>query len=85
MNEASEALRDRGQNQILCDNLWKVMVRLSWPAIVAMVLYGLNAVLAGIFVGRYVGEDAMAGVSVAYPLSQISVALGSLIGTGAGA
>lgn len=85
MNEAQEALHNRGQNQILFDNLWKVMVRLSWPAIVAMVLYGLNAVLAGIFVGRYVGENAMAGVSVAYPLSQISVALGSLIGTGAGA
>ncbi|MEY9093291.1 hypothetical protein [Paenibacillus sp. RC84] len=65
-------------------NLWKVMLQLSWPAIIAMVLYGLNAVIAAVFVGRYIGETALAGVSVAYPLTQISVGLGSLIGVGAG-
>lgn len=53
-------------------------------AIIAMVLYGLNAVIAAVFVGRFVGEEALAGVSVAYPLTQISLGLGSLIGVGAG-
>ncbi|MGM7634903.1 MATE family efflux transporter [Bacillus sp. Hm123] len=70
---------------ILQGNMWSVMWKLSWPAIIAMVLYGLNAVLDAVFVGYYVGEAALAGVSVAYPLSQISVAFGSLIGVGAGA
>jgi putative MATE family efflux protein len=70
---------------ILNENLWKMMYQLSWPAIIAMVLYGLNAVIAAVFVGRYVGETALAGVSVAYPLTQISLGLGSLIGVGAGA
>ncbi|MFF2910910.1 MATE family efflux transporter [Paenibacillus sp. NPDC057934] len=70
---------------ILNENLWKMMFQLSWPAIIAMVLYGLNAVIAAVFVGRYVGETALAGVSVAYPLTQISLGLGSLIGVGAGA
>ena len=74
------------QNQyILTGNLWRVMVDLSWPAVVAMVLYGMNSVLDALFVGRFVGETALAGVSVAYPLSQIGVGLGALIGTGAGA
>lgn len=76
--------KERQQQLILNENLWKVMVQLSWPAIVAMVLYGLNAVIAGVFVGRFVGETALAGVSVAYPLSQFSVGIGSLIGVGAG-
>lgn len=69
---------------ILTGGLWKVMVQLSWPAVVAMVLYGFNAVLDAIFVGQLVNDTALAGVSLAYPLSQISTAFGSLIGVGAG-
>ncbi|MGF6365453.1 Na+-driven multidrug efflux pump [Aequitasia blattaphilus] len=64
---------------ILKGNLWKVMFQLSWPAVVAMVLYGFNTVLDGIFVGRFVGETALAGVSLAYPITQLSTAFGSLI------
>lgn len=77
--------KEKQKHFILTGNLWKVMADLSWPAIVAMVLYGMNSVLDAFFVGHYVGEAALAGVSVAYPLSQISVAFGSLIGAGAGA
>lgn len=77
--------KEKQKMLILNENLWKVMFQLSWPAIIAMVLYGLNAVVAAVFVGRYVGETALAGVSEAYPLTQISLGLGSLIGVGAGA
>ncbi len=77
--------KDKQKNMILNDNMWKVMVKLSWPAIVAMVLYGLNTIFDAIFVGRFVGETALAGVSLAYPLSQFSLGLGSLVGVGAGA
>ncbi len=76
--------KEKQKQFILTGGLWKVMADLSWPAIVAMVLYGMNSVLDAIFVGQFVGETALAGVSVAYPLSQISVAFGSLIGVGAG-
>ncbi|MDF2655074.1 MAG: multi antimicrobial extrusion protein MatE [Bacillota bacterium] len=76
--------KEKQKRMILSGNLWKVMVDLSWPAIIAMVLYGLNSVLDAAFVGIFVGETALAGVSIAYPLSQISVAFGSLVGVGAG-
>ncbi len=76
--------KEKQKHFILTGNLWRVMADLSWPAIVAMVLYGMNSVLDAFFVGRFVGEAALAGVSVAYPLSQISVAFGSLVGVGAG-
>ncbi len=69
---------------ILKDNLWRVMWSLSWPAVIAMVLYGLNTVFDAIFVGRFVGETALAGVSIAYPLSSLTLGFGSLIGVGAG-
>jgi putative MATE family efflux protein len=76
--------KNKQKEMILNDNLWRVMFRLSWPAIIAMVLYGLNTVFDAIFVGRFVGETALAGVSLAYPLSQITLGIGSLIGVGAG-
>lgn len=75
---------DHQKNIILSENLWKVMIQLSWPAVLAMVLYGLNSVFDAIFVGIFVGETALAGVSLAYPLSQITLGIGSLLGVGAG-
>jgi putative MATE family efflux protein len=72
------------KKMILDDNMWKVMFQLSWPAVLAMVLYGFNTVFDAIFVGRFVGETALAGVSIAYPLSQMTLGIGSLIGVGAG-
>jgi len=84
MNENVSNQKEKQKQFVLTDNLWKIMFQLSWPAVIAMVLYGANTVLDAIFVGQFVGETAMAGVSLAYPLSQISVAFGSLIGVGAG-
>lgn len=78
------AEKEKQKQFILTESLWKVMVQLSWPAVSAMVLYGFNTVLDAIFVGQLVNDTALAGVSLAYPLSQISVAFGSLIGVGAG-
>ena len=72
------------KEMILRENLWKVCYRLSLPAIIAMVLYGLNVIFDGVFVGRLVGETAFAGISIVYPLTQLSLGLGSLVGVGAG-
>ncbi len=76
--------KEKQKQFILTENLWKVMAELSWPAVIAMVLYGANSMLDAFFVGQYVGETALAGVSLAYPISQLSTGLGSLIGVGAG-
>ena len=76
--------REKQKNMILKENMWKVSFKLSWPAVIAMILYGLNTVFDAFFVGRYVGETALAGVSLAYPLTQITLGLGSLVGVGAG-
>ena len=75
---------DGQKRMILFDNLWSVMWKLSWPAVLAMIFYGLNMVVDAVFVGKYVGEDALAGVSIAYQLSSLSLGLGSLVGVGAG-
>lgn len=69
---------------ILTGDLKTIMCRLSWPSVVAMVLYGLNSFLDGVFVGQLMDSEALAGVGIAFPLTQITLGLGSLVGTGAG-
>ena len=75
---------NKEKEMILNGSLWKVCYKLSLPAIIAMVLYGLNVIFDGVFVGRLVGETAFAGISIVYPLTQLSLGLGSLVGVGAG-
>lgn len=84
MATATVSTKEQEKQFVLRENLWRVMARLSWPAIIAMVLYGFNTMLDAFFVGHYVGETALAGVSLAYPITAISTGLGSLIGVGAG-
>lgn len=80
----NKPLANKEQTLILNGGVWKMMWTLSWPAVIAMVLYGLNTLVDGIFVGRYVGESALAGVTLVYPVAQLLQGLGSLIGVGAG-
>lgn len=75
---------DKQRELILAGKLPKVMIQLAWPAIVAMVLYGLNNFLDGLFVGHLVSNTALAAVGVAYPLAQFAQGFGTLIGTGIG-
>lgn len=70
---------------ILEGDMKKVMWETSWPAVVAIVLYGINNFLDAIFVGYLINTQALAAVGMAYPLSQIVLGFGRLAGTGAGA
>jgi len=70
---------------ILHGDLKKVMWQTSWPAVVAIVLYGVNNFLDAVFVGYLVSTEALAAVGIAYPLSQIVLGFGRLIGVGASA
>ncbi|MCR4029734.1 MULTISPECIES: MATE family efflux transporter [Flavobacterium] len=75
---------DKEKQFILNGSLPKVMWQMSWPAVIAMVLYGMNNFLDGIFVGHLINNTALAAVGVAYPLAQFVQGFGSLIGMGAG-
>ena len=76
--------RDKQKQLILNAGMWQVMWKLSLPAVLAMVLFGLNAFLDAVFVGQLVNANALAALSLSYPLSQITFGLGSLVGIGAG-
>jgi len=72
-------------NFILTGNYKKVMLKLAIPAVLSMFLTAVNTFIDAIYIGQFIGEQAVAGVSLALPLTQIALAIGSLIGAGSSA
>ncbi len=76
------ARNDPQADLILRGHPWRVAWGMSWPAVLAITLFGFNAVLDAVYIGRLLGEQALAGAVMAYPLTQITLGLGSLAGIG---
>jgi putative MATE family efflux protein len=73
---------DRSE-QLRTGNIPRLMLKFSLPAIIAMIVHALYNVVDSIFVGRGVGELALAGVTVSFPIVIILMALVMLISMGA--
>ena len=70
------------RNKILTGNIWSLMFTMSLPAIIAMSINGINTFVDGLFVGQYIGLNALAAVSLVLPLTIITSGIASLIGIG---
>lgn len=55
------------------------------PSIAALMVSGTYQIVDGIFVGHFIGADGLAAISLAWPLQGILLAVGMMIGMGAGA
>ena len=53
------------------------------PAVITSVFGGLYSVVDGLFVGRYLGQDALAAVNLIMPVIMIVEAVSNMIATGA--
>jgi putative MATE family efflux protein len=62
----------------------KLLLRLSFPAVVGMVANALYNLVDTIFVGRGVGSLAIGALAIAFPLQMLIVAIAQTIGIGAG-
>jgi putative MATE family efflux protein len=60
-----------------------LLVKFSAPAIVGMMAQALYNFIDALFVGRAMGDDAIAAIGVAFPFMLIVLAFGMLIGFGA--
>ncbi len=69
--------------EILTQNIWKLMAKFSLPAIIAMSINSVNTFVDALFIGQYVGQDALAAVSLAFPLTMITNGISAMIGIGA--
>lgn len=67
---------------LLTEKPFKLMVKLSVPAIVGMLVIGLYNIMDAVFVGKMIGDAAMGAVSVVYPFTIINSGISTLIGIG---
>ena len=54
-------------------------------AIIAVMISGIYVITDGIFVGSYVGKEALAAIGIAYPVFMILPGVGLMLGIGGGA
>ena len=62
--------------------LGRLLVSYSWPALIAMSLNALYAVVDRMFIGHGCGVDAMAGLQLAMPVMMLFGAFGVFVGAG---
>lgn len=66
-------------------NITRLLWNYSIPAVVGMLVMSLYNVIDRIFIGQGVGPEAIAGLTITFPVMNLSAALGVLIGAGASA
>ena len=71
-------------NQMIVETIPKLLLKFSLPAIVGMLVGSLYNIVDSIFVGRGVGDLALAGVTVSIPIITIFMAFIMLMGNGYG-
>lgn len=61
----------------------KLLVKYATPAVIAMTASSLYNIIDAVFIGQGVGALAIAGISLTFPVMQLTAAFGSMVGVGA--
>lgn len=75
MNKNSKALGE--------ENIGKLLKRLSVPAMMGMIVNALYNFVDTVFLGQFVGVDAIGALAISFPIQMIIMGLGTMIGIGA--
>ena len=73
----NERLKDLGEAP-----LGSLVMRFSWPALVSMTLNALYSIVDRIYIGQGCGQDAMAGLTLVFPVMMVFGAFGVFVGAG---
>lgn len=69
-------------DELASGRIGSLLFKYSWPALVAMTLNALYAVVDRVFIGQGCGMEAMAGVQLTMPAMMFLTSFGPLIGVG---
>ena len=76
--------KDEQQREIGTAPLGPLLLKFCLPAIIAMTATSLYNLADSIFIGQGVGSLGLAGLTVCFPLMNLSAAFGAMVGIGAG-
>jgi putative MATE family efflux protein len=71
--------------QLGTDAVWRLIARFSVPSVISMTIAAVYNVVDRFFIGKYVDERALGGLTVAFPFMMLLFAVGALIGVGGAA
>lgn len=63
----------------------KLLAKFSIPAVIGMLVNAIYNIVDRIFVGKFASEDALAGLTIAFPIMMIIFAFAGLVGIGGAA
>jgi putative MATE family efflux protein len=66
------------------EHILKLLIKNALPAILGNIVFALYNIINRIFIGKGLGSDALAGVSLVFPFFTVIIGLGMLVGIGAG-
>lgn len=75
-------MTDSKTNQFTEGHLGKIYLKTTLPIVFIMAMNGLLTITDAVFLGRYVGATALAGVTLMFPVFMLIVSLATLIGSG---
>ena len=71
------------QDNILgTEKISKLFLKFSIPAILSLTITGVQSMIDGVFLGNFVGTNAMASVNIAAPFMQLMIGMNLIIGIG---
>lgn len=78
----NQSVLKRNLDELATGSIGRLLLKYSWPALVAMTLNALYCVVDRFYIGQGCGTDAMAGLTLTYPIMLLFTAFGVLIGAG---
>ena len=73
------------QNDISKEFTLSSLIKFTLPTIIMLVFVATYTIVDGIFVSRFVGTTALSAVNIVFPLINILIGLGIMLGTGGSA
>ncbi|GAA0181744.1 multidrug efflux MATE transporter CdeA [Clostridium sediminicola] len=70
------------ENILGTDKISRLFIKYSIPAIISMVISGAQIIIDGIFLGNFVGQNALASVNIVQPFMQVIIGVSMIMGVG---
>lgn len=72
-------------NELETKSIGRLLAQYSIPSVIAMIVNAIYNVVDRIFIGQVTGEEALAGLTIAFPVMMILFAFAALVGAGGAA
>ena len=63
-------------------NIFNLFWKFVFPAVIGVVVAGIQGIIDGFFIGNVIGSQGLAGITLAYPPYIMIIGIGVLIGIG---